>query len=848
MLKLSTLVPEQLPATIVADYERFAGSDYSKLTDFFRAYYDWLEEEKILYKISLLGQSIVYNNSSRVFLSENDVIFQEGTNAFARAISFENNSLLTAIPLSLNSFETNSNDLVVCSSFTLEGKEVTGTFIFDEIVSQDTSNGTARVVFHDTTNKILHVRNPEGNFISGNGYALSGISASVSGIETIKITKSRAAAITSVDIKAAARKVLTSLKDYHDIDSTIELFIKYFEKEFIANLPKQILSDKKSLIKHAKEFYRSKGSESSFRLLFRILFDKEVEFFYPSSKILAASDGVWTIDRSLRTEVVAPATEIEFLNNVNGRKIKGSISNASAFVEDSLRYGVGTYSVVELLLNPDSISGNFISNEHVLVYDAENNPIYVNNSSEILTANVGSVFLGLEITDGGRNYNEEEVIYIDDSLGIDGAGIIHRVSAGSIDEILIIANSAGTNYQTGERIEFINRYFKLSGLTGSTISENNTIYGSQSSASATIKKWDSNSLELWVDNVIGTFVQNEYLTNSNGIYLARCSALKNVGGFGADAFLEKASALNGEVVAFKIEDGGKNYKKAPAAIVKSNTGSGAILYVSGANIGSVQTINVFSPGYGSALGFGYGFSANGNIAFSTMISPDLSPSEPTFLSISPNGISYGMELLSNVHVPLGNTYSNLTIQQINDWHTGNVYSFDYTARANVNVGALCSHQGYYLNTKGHLSSDQKIYDGFFYQQYSYVLKISETMDAWEGAVKKLLHPAGTIVFGKAVFEYETEGGAISVGNVETKLILTEYGDADLATSTINANTAVFLLENEATFLTINPQGTRPYGEMIFSNIFLSSQTYADATIEFLIDNSSNTTMLSDAII
>jgi hypothetical protein len=80
---------------------------------------------------------------------------------------------------------------------------------------------------------------------------------------------------------------------YDDIDSTIDSFIEYFMKEYANNIPRSALVDKKLLVKHINSLYETKGSPRSYELLFRLLYDKEIDYFFPSKRILRASDGKW---------------------------------------------------------------------------------------------------------------------------------------------------------------------------------------------------------------------------------------------------------------------------------------------------------------------------------------------------------------------------------------------------------------------------------------------------------------------------------------------------------------------------------------------------------------------------
>lgn len=54
----------------------------------------------------------------------------------------------------------------------------------------------------------------------------------------------------------------------------------------------------------------------------------------------------------------------------------------------------------------------------------------------------------------------------------------------------------------------------------------------------------------------------------------------------------------------------------------------------------------------------------------------------------------------------------------------------------------------YLNHDGFLSDNKYIQDSYFYQDFSYVIKTSQTIERWRDIVKKLLHPSGFAFFGQ----------------------------------------------------------------------------------------------------
>jgi len=60
-------------------------------------------------------------------------------------------------------------------------------------------------------------------------------------------------------------------------------------------------------------------------------------------------------------------------------------------------------------------------------------------------------------------------------------------------------------------------------------------------------------------------------------------------------------------------------------------------------------------------------------------------------------------------------------------------------------------EGYYKRKGGWLSDQAKLYDGWYYQEYSYEIRASIALNKYEDMLKQLLHVAGTKYFGAFVY-------------------------------------------------------------------------------------------------
>lgn len=86
---------------------------------------------------------------------------------------------------------------------------------------------------------------------------------------------------------------IRNVVEFLDVDRSTQAFIDNFFEE-LKTLPKSIAADKRLVAKHLVDLYSSKGSEESFKLLFRILFDEEIFIKRPSENLLRTSDGIWS--------------------------------------------------------------------------------------------------------------------------------------------------------------------------------------------------------------------------------------------------------------------------------------------------------------------------------------------------------------------------------------------------------------------------------------------------------------------------------------------------------------------------------------------------------------------------
>jgi len=294
------------------------------------------------------------------------------------------------------------------------------------------------------------------------------------------------------------------LKYISDVDSSIEEFEQQFLNSYATFLPKDTVVDKATLIKNVLPLYLSKGSESSFKLLYRLMFGQELEVSYPKNNILRASDGKWEIENTLKVSSnfysyytgngtnkqfkilqALDSSQISVYVNdvkqttgynvrkeskkvvfntapVNGsnikvsyntldktiftnRKITGELSGATALVEKVSNKIVNAETIVELYINDKTLLNTFINGENVLT------DVFVDNILVNVIVTTVSNVLRINIIDGGANYNVGDPVIVNAPIAeVYPSALISKTFKGVINQVLITDGGAG--FMVGERI------------------------------------------------------------------------------------------------------------------------------------------------------------------------------------------------------------------------------------------------------------------------------------------------------------------------------------------------------------------------------------------------------------
>jgi hypothetical protein len=192
------------------------------------------------------------------------------------------------------------------------------------------------------------------------------------------------------------------LFDYRDIDNTIEDFLLFFQKKYLYGIPFNVIVNKRLLLKHILDVYRSKGSIQCYKLLFKLVYNEDIEVYLPGIDILRVSDGTWVQPQYIEV------TNFENVTDYMGKNIVGLSSGVTATVENVVRETYNDNSITLIYFsNILPKGGLFDIGERIVPIEQTNNPSFIANAPSVL----GSIST-LEIVNGGRDYKLNDIIKV----------------------------------------------------------------------------------------------------------------------------------------------------------------------------------------------------------------------------------------------------------------------------------------------------------------------------------------------------------------------------------------------------------------------------------------------------
>lgn len=199
------------------------------------------------------------------------------------------------------------------------------------------------------------------------------------------------------------------LFDLRDVDRTLDQFIVHFKEQYLKNIEFDTNTNKRLLIKNSFDLYRSKGTERSIDLFFRLIYGASATVYYPGEDLMRLSASQWYKPQYI--EITNSPRTIDLV----GKQITGVQSGATAFVEKFIKRRVKDGFVYVLYIS--NVSGQFLNDEFL-----ESGQVFYD-----LPKVVGSLN-SLTVTGGSKLFEVGDLVTFTSTRGAEATGRISSVT------------------------------------------------------------------------------------------------------------------------------------------------------------------------------------------------------------------------------------------------------------------------------------------------------------------------------------------------------------------------------------------------------------------------------------
>ena len=583
-------------------------------------------------------------------------------------------------------------------------------FEVGEIVTGQTSGATAKVLVDDVDdNKRLFVTS-QSQFIIGE--MVSGATSNASGT----LQTYRPNPVSSIQ----------QLLNYSNVDATLYTFLDRFRDSFLEGIIDNVDAgvDKRKLVKNIRDLYLAKGTKKGHELFFRLLLNEEPRITYPTENMLRVSAGKWTTRKIMRINLVTG-----IVSELIGQPILGQTSGATGIVVSTVSFREAQTNIVELELDEETFSGTFQQGE------------IVKGTSTVTDQDVSftpySIVNGSTITNSGSYYDVDQTVNLSSGGSNTAIAKVQTVSRGVVDEIII--DDAGQNYAVGDTLVLDNS--NTDGVSASAAVA--VVGGGIAPETGSLSAYGMTATDhITIEEESQAFYQDTY--EGTKIVL-------ETGTFGNAPGSSATEA--GEITDVRMVARGAGYSKLPVITgITTANGSGAkLLAASNSGVGGVDSFEFTN------FGFNYN-SAPTIIPFRHAILKDISGTFTAGTALTSHSGTITAFDTARQLISI-NTTANLQVgNTIAVGSTSGTIANISIASATATVGTVGDTSGEFFGADGRISEDvMRVQDSNFYQDYSYVVKVGQSINEWRDSIKSTVHPAGWNVFG----EVEIVGRAVT---------------------------------------------------------------------------------------
>jgi hypothetical protein len=250
-----------------------------------------------------------------------------------------------------------------------------------------------------------------------------------------------------MELPGNAGFTMRNIESARDIDKTVDDFVQYFQKELMVAIPEYVLTDKRILAQRIHDLYRAKGTQQSYELLFRILYNEPADIYYPKVDLLRSSAGRYDKRTVIKViEKSGDAFKLVGQTITQAADIPNGIPLATARVESVIKTSAGENIVAEINVNATTLVGTFVSGATITGLN--------NNDDSLITMTSQTLISDVRLDSKGSYYSIGQKFTTAAGSGLDFLCEVATVQTGKVSGVFV--ETPGSNYHKGQAVTFNN--------------------------------------------------------------------------------------------------------------------------------------------------------------------------------------------------------------------------------------------------------------------------------------------------------------------------------------------------------------------------------------------------------
>ncbi len=218
--------------------------------------------------------------------------------------------------------------------------------------------------------------------------------------------------------------IIYEYKNLGDVDHTTDELLERIYSTYAEYLPKEIVFDKRNCIKLLNEIYTAKGTEKAVKLLFSLIFGRDINIVYPGQFMLRASDGNWTQERFLVLGTTYGSLDLNL-----------DIGTILRFNEDSNKY-IKIIKIEKLIGDTNRLK-IFFTTPQIIKFNVGDKLLKLVDGVRIYSGEIKKTLVGVKIDEPGSAWMRGQIFKIHGSVKNTTVKVLNTKDYGKLTSVVI---------------------------------------------------------------------------------------------------------------------------------------------------------------------------------------------------------------------------------------------------------------------------------------------------------------------------------------------------------------------------------------------------------------------------